>query len=402
MNVAVVGAGIFGLAAALEIRGRGHDVTVFEQGTVPYENATSTDVSKGIRRTWYAGDNETYVELVERAAVQWREWEARFDAPVYHQTGGLMILDDLEPGSPMHESVAFLRDRGANIEVLSAHQVRSRFPQFVVDDGEIGVYDPWAGYIESGRAVANLARLAREDGVEVREHSPVRQVNETGSGVRISLDSMDAADLDYDRTVVAAGVWVGRLLPEIGKHVDVTHQQMVLIEVEEPDMFAPPTFPTWSVDPDRQGWYGFPLLREGYVKVSNEPPSDIVDPDLDRAGTPEFAEWTLEFLRRRIPGIGRGTVVEGRSCLYASTPDDHFFVDWVPGHSRVLAAGGGSGHGFKFGGSMGQIIADALEDRANPMGDRFRIGQRFGSGRVRYDGSRGFARPATTSYRSAE
>jgi glycine/D-amino acid oxidase-like deaminating enzyme len=50
----------------------------------------------------------------------------------------------------------------------------------------------------------------------------------------------------------------------------------------------------------------------------------------------------------------------------------------VPGSQRILVAGGGSGHGFKFGGSIGEIIADALEDKANMLGKPFRIGQRFG------------------------
>ena len=43
----------------------------------------------------------------------------------------------------------------------------------------------------------------------------------------------------------------------------------------------------------------------------------------------------------------------------------------------MLIAGCGCGHGFKFGGSIGPVIADALEDRENPLGDLFRIGTRF-------------------------
>ena len=88
----------------------------------------------------------------------------------------------------------------------------------------------------------------------------------------------------------------------------------------------------------------------------------------------------------------------GRSCLYAATPDDHFIVDWAPGSSRVLVAGGGSGHGFKFGGGIGPVIADAVEDTHNPLGDRFRIGSRFDdpeAGGPQSD--RGYARPADAS-----
>ena len=57
MKVGIVGAGIFGMAAAMELRRRGHSVTLFDQGEVPYENASSTDVSKAIRRTWYGDDD---------------------------------------------------------------------------------------------------------------------------------------------------------------------------------------------------------------------------------------------------------------------------------------------------------------------------------------------------------
>ena len=138
------------------------------------------------------------------------------------------------------------------------------------------------------------------------------------------------------------------------------------------------------------------MLREGYVKVSREGRGDVVDPDLDRRGTQEFVEQTTEFLRERIPGMAAGRAIDARSCLYANTPDDHFVIDWAPGSSRILAAGGGSGHGFKFGGSIGDVIADAVEEKRNPLGDLFRIGDRFTSGlEATRDGkTRGFAMPS--------
>ena len=391
MNIAVIGAGVFGLASAIELLSRGHEVSVLEQGTVPYSDASSTDVSKGIRRTWYAGDNETYVELAERAAVQWMEWEKRFETRFYYRVGSLGILSKLESGDPMHVSIKFLQDRGAKIEVLSATEARRRFPQFRLADHEICVYDGWSGYIESARAVSFMAQLAEDKGVCLRENARVTVVDENPSGAYITCDS---STLKFDRVIVATGAWVGQLLPAVGDAVKVTHQQMLLIEPIDTTKFKHDAMPCWGVDPDGEGWYGFPLLQEGYVKVSKEPVGDTVDPDMDRTGTKEFAQQTLAFLRHRIPEMADGRIVGGRSCLYTTSPDDHFIIDLVPGYTKILVVGGGSGHGFKFGASIGPVIADELEDKENYLGLRFRIGNRLNkSNYPTLEKSRGFARP---------
>ena len=372
----MVGSGIFGIAAAVELRSRGHSVTVFERGDVPNENASSTDVAKAIRR-WFYGDNETYIELVERSAAKWREWEERFGSRVYHQTGGIRVIRDFEPGTPMYKSVMYLKNFGSDVRALLPQEARGRFPQFVFRDDELCLHEPWNGYLESGRALSLLAELAREEGVEVCEHTPVTRVEERGNGVKVLTE--DGTRI-FDLAVVAAGVWMGRLLPELGRHLAVTHQQMVFIVVENTRLVARGSMPVWSFTSDDELWYGFPLLREGYVKVSNDQVGETVDPDMDRSLRPEFVNRAMEFLRERIPEIGKGRVVGGRSCLFANSPDDHFIIDWVPGSQRTLAAGGGSGHGFKFGGSIGAVIADALEGKSNPLGDQFRIGDRLNRG----------------------
>jgi glycine/D-amino acid oxidase-like deaminating enzyme len=389
LRVGIVGAGVFGIAAAIELAARGHDVHVFEQGDVPHYGASSTDVAKAVRRIWYAGDNETYVELVERAAPQWRAWEKQSGESFYHQTGAVTATNRLEAGSPMSSSVEFLRGRGDEILVMSPEEAGRRFPLLRFAADEVCVYDSWTGYVESGRAVRVMADMARDGGAQVRERTPARVIDERPSDVGIVHDDGRSV---FDRVVVAAGPWVGSMLPELSAKVMVTRQEMLLIEPRDPKAFAHGVFPVWSFDPDGDGWYGFPLLREGWVKIAKDPPGEVVDPDVDRAGTGDFLEQAMAFLRERIPEMAAGRVVEGRTCLYTSTPDDHFMIDRVPGRERVFVAGGGSGHGFKFGGSIGPVIADAVEDRHNRLGERFRIGSRLDAGRDS-EAVRGFASP---------
>ncbi|HVA86932.1 MAG TPA: FAD-dependent oxidoreductase, partial [Candidatus Saccharimonadales bacterium] len=140
MDVGIVGSGIFGLAAALELRARGHEVTVFERGKVPYEKASSTDTSKTIRRLY--GDNETYVALVERAAPKWQAWQERLGDAFYFRTGQIQIERSFQPGRRIYESWQYLQSRG-ELELLSPEEASVRFPWFHYEAGDTVVVDPW-------------------------------------------------------------------------------------------------------------------------------------------------------------------------------------------------------------------------------------------------------------------
>ena len=329
MNIGIVGAGIFGLAAALELRRRGHAVTVIEQGAVPNERASSTDVAKVVRRLGYGADvpglpsNAVYLELVQRSVVKWKAWQERFESPVYHQTGQIYVAPSFAPGTPLYASWLMLKGRGPEIEVLSPTEARKRFPQFVHGGNDVCVYDPWGGYLESGRAISELVKLARSQGVQVREVLPVVGVEEAGAQVAVSTKG---GSLGFDGVVVAAGAWMRRLVPQAGRHIHATRQQMAFYQVEDAELFGPQRLPVWSVDTYKDaatgyGWYGFPVLREGYLKLSNDIPGEVVDPDDHRECTKEFLASTREFVMTRMPKLGGAKLVGGRSCFYEHTPD---------------------------------------------------------------------------------
>ena len=85
----VVGAGIRGLTAALELRQRGWTVSLFDPGPLPHPDAASTDVSKPVRMDH--GSDALYTELMETAFPGWDEWNRIWRSPPYHQDGFLLM-----------------------------------------------------------------------------------------------------------------------------------------------------------------------------------------------------------------------------------------------------------------------------------------------------------------------
>ena len=53
-------------------------------------------------------------------------------------------------------------------------------------------------------------------------------------------------------------------------------------------------------------------------------------------------------------------MVETRVCQYENTPDRDYILDRHPSAANVWIAGGGSGHGFKNGPAVGEIMAGMI------------------------------------------
>jgi sarcosine oxidase len=129
--------------------------------------------------------------------------------------------------------------------------------------------------------------------------------------------------------------------------------------------FAPQHCPIyiWEHEPDRI-IYGFPDLGEG-VKVGIHHEGEHTNPDhVRREVDAGDIEAMRVILRRAMPAIDT-TPRASAVCLYTTTPDAHFLLDFHPDHPQVLLASLCSGHGFKFSSAFGEILADLLlEGRA--------------------------------------
>lgn len=353
-DVAIVGAGVMGLAAACELAREGASVKLIDQSTLPNPQAASFDHSKVFR---FAYPDPFYVKLAVDSLNRWRALEEESGARLLTQTGALLIGKH----QPSFETQCYEAIRSLDLEadLLSGTEVAERFPQFNTASFSYGVYDPSGAILHAEIAMRSLLDLARRRGVETLERERVIEVTKAASrGVSIITESGEL--VSCERAMIASGPWSRKLLPLLADKLTTTRQEIVYFEPRsEPLRFQPDRFPIFLEL--ESGFYGFPIHRVGAMKIANHHKGVDIDPDSKgETVSDEFVGQCRAFFAEFIPGLADARVAETRVCVYNNTPDADFIVDWHPQLAGVLLVTGFSGHGFKFAPTIGRIAADLL------------------------------------------
>lgn len=384
--VLVVGAGIFGVAAAKTLRARGHHVTLLDPalrrdpdgrmsvaGLPPL--AESTDISKVVRLDY--GTDRTYLRLMERAMIRWRAWQAGWTAaglgPLFSETGVMFLSrEPLRPGLFEQDCLDALTANGHSAEILDPAAIRRRFPAWNAERYPGGYFNPQGGFAQSGRVVAALLAEAEAAGVEIRDGVGAIEILTGDRGVT-GVRTSTGETLRADRVVVAAGTWTQTLMPWLADDLCSVGQPVFHLRPADPTLYSSRHFPVFGADISRTGWYGFPANRDGVVKIANHGAGRRMDPNAADRVVSEADEQRLHaFLAETFPGLVDAPIVHRRLCVYGDSRDLHFWIAADPERAGLVVAAGGSGHGFKFAPVLGDLVADAVEGNENPELQRFR------------------------------
>src|ERR1700730_2028752 len=366
----IVGAGINGVTAAIELKKRGHEVILVDPGPLPHPLAASTDISKAVRAAY--GADEDYTALAERSIELWHDWNRQFGLELFHKTGALFLRQrKMQPGDFEYESSKVLEKRGHKFERINSAKVRERFPAFNAERYQDGFFDPQAGYVESGCVVATLVERGKSLGDGLRVRAKLLALDEGDDPIK-GIVLQDRNRIAGDAVVVAVGAWTPYALPFTGKFFRATGHPVFHLKPQKAELFSPERFPFFGADISTTDYYGFPL-NQGVVKIANHGPGREMSPDSpDRTVTPAEEKNLREFLSGSIPALARVPIVHTRICMYVDTHDGHFWIAPDPERPGLVIASGDCGHGFKFAPVLGEIIADAVENKPNPILQKFR------------------------------
>ena len=217
---------------------------------------------RALRR--HGGDGHCRLAGVERA----------LDASLYHQDGFLLLSgESMRPGGFEHESYSLLLRRMHPVERLDPRTRGERFPAWSPDRYPDGYFNPGAGWAESGKVLERLTADAQSAGVTLLEGVRCARLMENGSRT-VGVALADGRELDADVVLVAAGAWTPALLPDLGRVMWATGQPVVHFKVAHAADWSAPRFPVWAADIARTGWYGFPALADGTLKIGHHGPAD--------------------------------------------------------------------------------------------------------------------------------
>ncbi len=351
-DVAVIGAGVFGSWTAYSLRQSGARVALVEAYGPANSRASSGGESRIIRMGY--GADEIYTRWSVLALPLWQQLFAQAGKPeLFQRTGVLWIAH--ENYQYALDTLTTLQKLQIRFEKLSLADLRRRYPQISFDDDAWGILEPDSGVLIARRAVAEVVLQAKKAGVDFRAD----QVIAPESRGRISsLKTSSGEEISAGTFVFACGPWLPKLFPDLlADRMFISRQEIFFFGVRAGSLqFAQPALPTWLYLRDE--FYGMPDLESRGFKVADDHHGPIVDPDTrPRMASVQAIAAARNFIAKRFPALKNAPIVESRVCQYENSSNGDFLIDRHPEFENVWLVGGGSGHGFKHGPSLGEYVA---------------------------------------------
>jgi glycine/D-amino acid oxidase-like deaminating enzyme len=367
-RIVVVGAGAFGGWTAWHLLRGGAEVTLVDAWGPGNPRASSGGESRVIRGIY--GADRIYTEMVRRAFELWEELDATVQEPLYVPTGALWMMrgDDRY----IRQALPIMEDLGFPVEEPSVAAARRRWPQIDFSGVERLYLEHRAGALSARLACLTVRDRLLDAGGSYR--TARAEPGEMVAGTMRTLALGDGTRLEADSFVFACGPWLGETFPDVvGERVLPTRQEVYYFGPPAgSEAWGPERLPVW-IDFGERVLYGLPDVHGRGFKLADDTRGEVIDPTtLDRRPSAEGLARARRFLAERFPGLAAAPLVESRVCQYENSPDGHLILDRHPEAGNVWFAGGGSGHGFKLGPAVGELLAAAVLGGPMPP-ERFRL-----------------------------
>jgi len=338
-HVAIIGAGVIGLSCALEIRRRGFEVTVVEQGTrageatwaaagvvAPHHyGATPGPLYELLRRS--RGLYPAFVQSLSRRSLDW------------HENGTVAVARTEAESEELEARVHWLNDADYSGQLLTRAAL-SELEPLCDGDFESAAFFPGDAHVDPRQLGLALKETVLQAGVQICFGSSVERIETIGSAVSGLSLSGDDHVLPAEAVVLAAGAWSAGLAP--GFRLPVRPAKGQMCAVQTGGLRRPVEYPAGVIIPRTGGVMavgatvedvGFDLrINPDSITELRSAAADIVSVVADA----EIVETWLGFRPRTADGfpiVGQ-SVVDG---LVVSTGHDTKGIALAPVTAKLVA-----------------------------------------------------------------
>jgi sarcosine oxidase subunit beta len=349
-DVIVVGGGINGASIAFNLAKDGLKVTLIEKDFIA---AGPTGRSSAIIRQHYSHG------VTARMALRSVRIFQNFDEVVggdadFHQTGFLLAArpEDVEQ---LEANVALQQAVGINTRVVTPQEVKELEPHISIQGIAAAAYEPESGYADPAATTTAYAGRAKELGARLQLDTRVRSLLLDGG--RVTGVDTDRGTFQAGAVVVATGPWAPLIAETAGIQLPIRASRHQVATYRRPDDFDRHMVFAGFADEVYIRPETGQLMLVGSIEPE-EAEDEVADPDSfnERVDFDIVAEFS-ERVARRYPVMERGSSAGGWASLYDITPDWHAIMGPLPGVEGLYCAAGTSGHGFKLGPAVGEMMA---------------------------------------------
>jgi glycine/D-amino acid oxidase-like deaminating enzyme len=337
-------------------------VTLIDAWGAGNSRSSSGDETRVIRSTY--GANEFYFDMNVRALALWQENEARFGKKLFFNAGVLWLCyREREP--MVDDSIPFAIRHGQPYELLDAAALSKRYPHIHAEDLHHAYLDPHGGYVKAREACQAVAEAFIREGGRYVQGRAIPVAISAGRLSAVKLE--DGSQIKCDAFVFACGPWLPTLFPDIlDSRIKCTRQEAFYFGVESRFAETFDRMPCWVDVDGADYYYGIPGNAYRGFKIGVDRRGPEFDPtNGERLANPEVLAHARAFLAHRFPALGNAPLVESRVCPYESTGDGNFILDQHPEAENLWLLGGGSGHGFKHGPALGELVSRVFQGESD-------------------------------------
>lgn len=375
-DVVIVGVGSVGSMASWQIASRGLRVIGVDRFSIPGPFSAYAGESRIFRKVYAEGGH--YTPVLRRSQDLWRELEKISGTQLLNATGAVTIYDEHNPR--LASLVAAGQDHGLEYELLRGDGARAKYPEHLIRDTDVTIFDPEGGYLKSEKAVTAALVEAKRLGAAFLGNRKAHSVEKYGDRYIVRTDQ---DEIIASRVIVSQGNGAGAVCKELGVHLAVRPQVLTWFPAVDPTTFCREDLPVFLRRSEEDGrsdkaqFYGFPSADGWTMKVVGSVYMDEVE-SMEKPPTwdPAFLEPIRAWVREFIPGLFPDPV-RVATCADGHVPDQTALFGTVPGMEGVIVAAGFSGHGFKMTSALGAVAADLIVDGTTSTDISFMNAARF-------------------------